>query len=566
MGLPFQPLLISTSSIALQNAVLNEYLPFLSAVLMAGQIIDHPLRAVVRKGKSHYVCDERLRRRLGAVDLGRKSPRAREALLSLRDHLDLDMAEHLSGYDRERVHVPQVCDCGQEDCRYLCFMEVCASARYQVQICNHNLLLADAIHRSVGRRPLLPEHSALIVDEAHKLPEAARQMFGITLTAGDLRSLIHGLRGERYLLAAETLAETARPLLRELSLPWDGERPFSHFASLLKRPRKTLELIQRQISALVSHSTRRQLEQIIDKVTLFLRSQPDMICFAAEDDRGGTMLCATVSDLTEQFRQTLWRQRKPMILTSGTMAVGRDFRRFKEDTGLLTDSRVRESVAPSPFAYSENCLLYLPRIPSCQGSGRYYEELAKEIAALLDAAHGHALVLFTSYAAMSAVKERLRDRGMIYPLFTLGRNAVHTTGQFKSTPGSVLLATGVAWEGFYFPGDCVSLLVIPRLPFPMPDALKEKERERYPDLHSFLRAVVVPEMQIKLKQGFGRAIRTETDTCVVAILDERAGHGRRYFQDVLTALPEMPVTNNIQEVEQFIRAVKPDSYFQEGAA
>ena len=566
VGLPFQPLLISTSSIALQNAVLNEYLPFLSAVLMAGQIIDHPLRAVVRKGKSHYVCDERLRRRLGAVDLGRKSPRAREALLSLRDHLDLDMAEHLSGYDRERVHVPQVCDCGQEDCRYLCFMEVCASARYQVQICNHNLLLADAIHRSVGRRPLLPEHSALIVDEAHKLPEAARQMFGITLTAGDLRSLIHGLRGERYLLAAETLAETARPLLRELSLPWDGERPFSHFASLLKRPRKTLELIQRQISALVSHSTRRQLEQIIDKVTLFLRSQPDMICYAAEDDRGGTMLCATVSDLTEQFRQTLWRQRKPMILTSGTMAVGRDFRRFKEDTGLLTDSRVRESVAPSPFAYSENCLLYLPRIPSCQGSGRYYEELAKEIAALLDAAHGHALVLFTSYAAMSAVKERLRDRGMIYPLFTLGRNAVHTTGQFKSTPGSVLLATGAAWEGFDFPGDCVSLLVIPRLPFPMPDALKEKERERYPDLHSFLRAVVVPEMQIKLKQGFGRAIRTETDTCVVAILDERAAHGRRYFRDILTALPEMPVTNSIQEVERFIRAVKPDSYFQEGAA
>ena len=565
VALPFQPLLISTSSIALQNAVLNEYLPFLSAVLMAGQIIDHPLRAVVRKGKSHYVCDERLRRRLGAVDLGRKSPRARAALLSLRDHLDLDMAEHLSGYDRERVHVPQVCDCGQEDCRYLCFMEVCASARYQVQICNHNLLLADAIHRSIGRRPLLPEYSALIVDEAHKLPETARQMFGITLTAGELRSLIHGLQGERYLLAAETLAETARPLLRELSLPWDGERPFSHFASLLKRSRKTLELIQRQISALVSHSTRRQLEQIIDKVTLFLRSQPDMICYAAEDDRGGTMLCATVSDLTEQFRQTLWRQRKPMILTSGTMAVGRDFRRFKEDTGLLTDSRVRESVAPSPFAYKENCLLYLPRIPPCQDSGRYYEELAKEIAALLDAAHGHALVLFTSYAAMSAVKERLRDR-VIYPLFTLGRNAVHTTGQFKSTPGSVLLATGAAWEGFDFPGDCVSLLVIPRLPFPMPDTLKEKERERYPDLHSFLRAVVVPEMQIKLKQGFGRAIRTETDTCVVAILDERAVHGRRYFQDVLTALPEMPVTNNIQEVEQFIRAVKPDSYFQEGAA
>ena len=83
---------------------------------------------------------------------------------------------------------------------------------------------------------------------------------------------------------------------------------------------------------------------------------------------------------------------------------------------------------------------------------------------------------------------------------------------------------------------------------------------------AILCAVVVPEMQIKLKQGFGRAIRTETDTCVVAILDERAVHGRRYFRDIVTALPEMPVTNSIQEVERFIRAVKPDSYFQEGVA
>ena len=87
-----------------------------------------------------------------------------------------------------------------------------------------------------------------------------------------------------------------------------------------------------------------------------------------------------------------------------------------------------------------------------------------------------------------------------------------------AAPGSVLLATGAAWEGFDFPGDCVSLLVIPRLPSSRPDALKEKKRSEYPTLRAFIRAVVVPEMQIKLKQGFGRAIRTETDTCVVAIL------------------------------------------------
>ena len=247
------------------------------------------------------------------------------------------------------------------------------------------------------------------------------------------------------------------------------------------------------------------------------------------------------------------------------MAVGEDFRRFKEETGLLADSRVMESVSLSPFDYEKNCLLSLPQHPPHQKAADYYNQLAGEIAALLKAAQGHALVLFTSYAAMSAVKERLKGQTP-YPLFTMGRNAVHTMEQFKGQPGSVLLATGAAWEGFDFPGDCVSLLIIPRLPFAVPDALKEKERERHPNLKAFIRAVSVPEMQIKLKQGFGRAIRTETDTCVIAILDERVAKGQRYRRDVLTALPEMPVTGSLRQVERFIHKVKADGYFREVSA
>lgn len=566
LGLESQPLLISTSSIALQDAVMNDYLPFLSGILLADDLLDTPLRAVIRKGKSHYVCDARLDRRLRAVNLKKKNPQAGKALLSLRNHLDTDMAAHLSGYDRERVCVPQICDCGREGCRYSLFLEMCNSDYFHFQICNQNLLLADAIHRSVGRRPIFPEYSGLIIDEAHKLPEAARQMFGITLTADDLRSLIHALRCERFLLASETLEEAAGPLLRELSKPWDADRPFSHFAKLLAEPSRTLPVIHRQINNLLTPSTRKQLEQVSSKAELFSSHQPEMVFFTAENERNSAMLCATVSDLTAQFRRTLWWGDKPAILTSGTLAVGQDFRHFKKETGLLTDSRVRESVAPSPFDYSRNCLLYLPKRPPHQDGKSYYDDLAEEVVALLDAAHGHALALFTSYAAMSAVKERLRRREKSYPLFTLGRNSVHTMEQFKASPGSVLLATGAAWEGFDFPGDCVSLLILPKLPFPIPDALKEKEREKHPDLHSFLRAVVVPEMQIKLRQGFGRAIRTETDTCVVAILDERAAKGRRYFPDVMAALPEMPITSSLSDVERFIRAVKSGDYFMEAAA
>ena len=565
-GLAPRPILISTSSIALQNAVRDEYLPLLSDLLTADDMITEPLQAVIRKGKSHYVCDERLERRLEQVDLAKKNQAAASALLFLREWLDVDEAAHLSHYDRERVCVPQVCDCQRESCRYRSFLEDCDTGQYLFQICNHNLLLADTIHRSSGRSPILPDACALIVDESHKLPETARQMFGTTLEAGDIQSLIRGLRREKYLLASESLADMAGPLIRKMALPFEADRPFSQFAHLLTGPEQIMTVIGRQIYKLLTRPTQKSLAKVYASTAMFNGSWPNMVFYTAEDKRGGTMLCATVSDLTAQLRQTLWRQERPVILTSATLAVGKDFRRFKEETGLLTDGRVTESVSLSPFDYQQNCLLYLPRTPPRQKDGAYYDQLADEIAALLEASQGHALALFTSYSAMSAVKERLQGQGLAYPLFTMGRSAIHTTEQFKAHPGSVLLATGAAWEGFDFPGDCVSLLIIPRLPFPVPDALKEKERENHPTLRLFIRAVVVPEMQIKLKQGFGRAIRTETDTCVVAILDERAAKGRRYRGDVLTALPRMPVTGSLEDVKRFIQAVKGNDYFLDAAS
>ena len=163
-GLVALPILISTSSIALQTAVRDEYLPFLSGLLLEDGQIDRPIQAVIRKGKGHYVCDERLERRLGQLDLSKKNWRAGAALLTLRNELDMDETAHLSSYDRERVCVPQTCDCQRESCRYLLFLERCDSGLFLFQICNHNLLLADAIHRSSGRRPILPDAGALVID------------------------------------------------------------------------------------------------------------------------------------------------------------------------------------------------------------------------------------------------------------------------------------------------------------------------------------------------------------------------------------------------------------------
>ena len=122
-GLTFQPIHISTSSIALQNAVLKEYIPFLSELLIEDGRITEPIQAVIRKGKHHYTCDDRLERRLRQVNMKKKNKAAADALLSLMEHLDADEAERLSDYDRERVTVPQVCDCRRSSCRYLAFLE-----------------------------------------------------------------------------------------------------------------------------------------------------------------------------------------------------------------------------------------------------------------------------------------------------------------------------------------------------------------------------------------------------------------------------------------------------------
>ena len=561
-GLSHRPIIISTSSIALQNAVQTEYLPLLSCTLLADRQIDKPLLSVIRKGKGHYVCDERLQRRLRQVNFQKKDPAAADALRALKGTLDMDNVPHLSGYDRERVCVPQFCDCDHQDCRYKRFLKRCDADRYVFQICNHNLLLADAIHRSQGKRPIFPEHSVIIVDEAHKLPEAAREMFGMTLTAGDIQSMIHQLRAERYLLAADVLADTAGPLLRKLTAPREEAEALDAYLHLLTIPSRSLPIIEKQVGNLLTVQGRRQLETLRGAISLFSDPQSNMILYTAEDDDGGTMLCATVSDLTEQMRRVLWRPEHAFVLASGTLAVGDDFHRFRSQAGLLDGRRVMESVSLSPFDYRRNCLLYLPQLPPSQSSEAYYDELADEIAELIRAAWGHALVLFTSYAAMSAVKGRLRERELSFPLFTLGRNALHMTERFRQTPGAVLLATGAAWEGFDFPGDCVSLLVIPRLPFAYPDALKEKEREEYASLRQFIQNVAVPEMQIKLRQGFGRAIRTESDTCVIAILDERAGHGRRYYAAMRDALPDMRTTSSLRAVTRFLRERKPESYFE----
>ena len=298
-----------------------------------------------------------------------------------------------------------------------------------------------------------------------------------------------------------------------------------------------------------------RLRESADVLQLFIEQNSNCILYIQYDSDGKPTLCADCRDLPARLDKALWSVRQAAILTSGTLSAGGNFTHTVQRIGLNNPQTFR---AESPFDYKRNCILYFPKRTSTPFDE--VEWLSQEIEQLVQVCHGHALVLFTSYDQMGRVQQRLQGR-VAYPLLTARRNGQLFVQAFKQLPNAVLFAAGPCWEGVDFPGDRVSLLIIARLPFPVPDPVSDAEKAKYPDLHSYIQAEVIPTMQKKLRQGFGRAIRTETDTCTVAILDPRAAPGGRYHRAALDALPKMNMTQDIKDVEHFIRAVKGAEYF-----
>ena len=347
-----RPLVISTSSVALQEAILGEYLPFLSKVLLSNSVIDELLTAYLRKGKERFVCDERLSQRLKAVVGTKKNAKQLAALRSLMLRYDLDTVTGLSEFDRRQVCVPKACpkSCARKDtCRYHVYLHQAQSGPDMIQICNHNYLLADAEHRRQGFHPLLKGYGILVVDEAHKLWDAACQMYGEILSSQDFEELSNLLEKEKCSQVVYTLREKS-----------------AHFAAAFRQvetredERCRLPLILTSIRSKVLMNCENSFSQIkrtlpekaprwlvhrlekMERTTRLFREQDSKYIRYLKYDRDGTpFLCAVNKDIPKQLRRALWEQRIPVILTSGTLKAGNDFHPVMEKTGLDSLPNVR---------------------------------------------------------------------------------------------------------------------------------------------------------------------------------------------------------------------------------
>lgn len=224
-----------------------------------------------------------------------------------------------------------------------------------------------------------------------------------------------------------------------------------------------------------------------------------------------------------------------------------------------------ETSKPSPFDFQNNGLIYIPErmpFPNIRDE-RYIRAVMEEILRIISAAHGHTLILFTSYWLMERAYYGLKDRLTAYPLFLMGRGRLDAIRSFRRSGNGVLFASDSEGEGIDLAGDILSCLIIVKLPFPVPDPVMEYQRTQYEDFDSYRRDIILPEMLIKLRQWFGRGIRREEDTAVFSILDSRASLRGRYRTEILNTLPSMPVTGRLGDVADFIMRKKADSYFMD---
>src|SRR5919204_180091 len=263
----------------------------------------------------------------------------------------------------------------------------------------------------------------------------------------------------------------------------------------------------------------------------------------------------TPVDVSEPLAEILFRQ-TPVICTSATLAVG-DFSYFRRAVGITAAA---ELIAPSPFDYPRQCLLYVPsHLPEFRGAAtpEYTAALCAEIERLVRASGGRAFLLFTSYRGLEDAYAALAAR---LP-YTVLRQGEAPRGEllrrFRADGAAVLFGTRSFWEGVDVVGDALSLVVIDRMPFTVPDdpVVSTRVERMKREGQDWFNDLMLPTATLQLKQGVGRLIRSRTDRGVVAILDSRLAH-RAYGVRVIRALPPARLVRHIAEVESFFEVHK----------
>lgn len=555
---------VSSATIALQEQYLYKDIPALQAVL------PFQFQAALMKGRGNYLGlrryeDLKLQQEIDSrlVDWVRDTTGGDISELDYVPSMDVWTEINSDGDDCLRNKCPQF-----GDCFYFKARERAEQA--DVLIINHALLMADAA--SFGN--ILPPYDLLIVDEAHHLPDIARDAFSAHISNRGLKILVGKAR-----------KNVTAPLHIVHAVEEEGDAFFDHlyyrFPGVKTRIRQAVDGVEGFRNAL--HNLKVWLEEQTFETTLdvelareklklkakalltmvksyiqcldLLESpSKDWVIWAERDGRTNRFdVIAAPLDVAPFLQDFLFDKTglEASAWMSATLATGGEdpFAYFKRLVGVT--GHVIQDLISSPFDYRRQSVMYLPDHLPEPNQANYITQAAEEIERIVRISNGRAFVLFTSYQSLNAAYALLKDR---LPFECRRQGELprkRLIDWFLSTPFSVLFGTSSFWEGVSIDGDQLSCVIIDRIPFQVPDdpiyeaqceALKEDGQG------SWFGELALPYAIMRLKQGVGRLIRTRSDRGMVAILDPRLTR-KQYGKQILGCLPPMRIIRSLRGVE-----------------
>ena len=566
--------IISTGSKNLQDQLFNRDLPAIKKALnFTGKI-------ALLKGRANYLCLERLDQVIAQGVLGDKSVLAELSKVRKWNNSTKtgDFTECIELAEDSPI-IPQLTStaesCLGTDCPNYseCYV---ASARKKalnadLVVVNHHLFFADMAVKESGFGELIPNAEVIIFDEAHQLPDIASQYFGQSLTSRQLFDLCKDINivYRTELKDMQQLGTTSDTLLKVVQdfrlLLGNGSNVRGNWRELYTQSavKKSFELLQEKMDFLaevikLALGRSQTLDSIFErvesiKIQLKRLSETNIVGYCYWYEGNGRQFGLHITPLTvaDKFGAQLEAKEAAWIFTSATLEVGGTFNHFCQRLGI---EDAAQKILPSPFNYSEQSLLCVPRYLPNTNQENTLSSLGEMLLPVIEANKGRCFVLCTSYSMMRGLAEYFREKSNLSILLQGETSKGKLLEQFIKETHSVLVATSSFWEGVDVRGDALSLVIIDKLPFTAPDEplLKARIEDYRLQGGDPFNDIQIPEAVITLKQGVGRLIRDVTDRGVVIICDNRLVM-RNYGETFLKSLPNSSRTRDLNKVIQFLQ-------------
>lgn len=564
---------ISTGTLNLQDQLFYRDLP------RVREALGRPVRVALLKGRANYVCRHRLGKAL-------QQPGGRHEVVKLRqlqewlartDSGELQEVGALAEDDPLLPRVTSTADnCLGSKCEDFeqCFV---VRARRNAQaadvlVVNHHLLFADFVLKEEGFGQILPGAEAIIVDEAHQLPELATRFFGVRVSTRQLQDLAQDAADEAAQLgdipqvrdAAAQLAQAGA----QLETAFAGMAGRETLAAFRRRGRADAGLGEvqaalQQLQGLLAPMAERSVGmgaaslragELAERLqSLLAADAASRIAWVEPVGRGGS-LQATPIRVDEDFTRMREAHDGAWVFTSATLAAADDFSHFCGQLGLEDARTLR---LESPFDFEQQARLFLPRGLPDPNDPAYAGRVAEIALPVIEASGGGAFVLCTSHRALREIAARLRER-LKLPLLVQGEGSrTELLDAFTTAGDAVLVGTASFWEGVDVRGLALRVVIIDKLPFaalgdPVFEArlaaIREAGGEPFMD-HQLPQAIMV------LRQGAGRLIRDPGDCGLLVLCDPRL-RTRAYGRRILEALPAMPEVESLAEASAWLDRIR----------